>query len=528
MEAAGVHSAAGTASRCAWLALLVAPSITVFAPVNAWDIPPLQAMGVTLWALAALWGVLGPRFFYVATYPLALFGAVAMAGDFARHVNVLELLLLGAHDPREMAAALRPYAVSLAGLALALAVPVWAALRWRHPVRRRRGLWMATAAIATGALAFWAFGPGAMARAWPLNVVTVGVAQWGGRSDLVAATLPFALVDPRDPSASWHAHRLAGAAAPTETYVLVVGESVRADRLQACGGRSGLAPSTDTLVFCDVMASSSSTHTSVPLLVSRELPGAPARVSRDATFLRAFAEAGFRTAWLSVQERSIAWPDAQVQAYLPLHGTDRASLLPAVQRLLRDAPPRQLLVVHPYNAHFAYCDRADPANLLVPIDCRQLGSLPSRATRPAWLAAYDNAVHESLLFLDAVIRAADARGGEVFVLYVPDHGENLLDDDRELFQHALTEPTHWDTRVPMIVHANQAWRDRHPAQWQRLAANRAARVMHADVVPTLLGAAGIGYDEPRTNVADLTAVTPGPRKRLVLRHLGETTDGDLL
>jgi hypothetical protein len=80
----------------------------------------------------------------------------------------------------------------------------------------------------------------------------------------------------------------------------------------------------------------------------------------------------------------------------------------------------------------------------------------------------------------------------------------------------------------MIVHANEAWRRRHPAQWQRLAANRAARVMHADVVPTLLGAAGIRYEDARTNVVDLSNATPGPRTRFVLRRLGETTDGDQL
>lgn len=510
-----------------WLALTL-PAATVFLPTHQWDVHPLATFALSVGCLAALRLLAGHRGFLVLTYPLALFGVFAAGANLLRNADVLELIALGAVRPAEVAATLGPYAWALVATAALLAVLL--ALAWPRPDPRparwpRLPVW-AGLAVTAAALAWWA--PGAAARSWPINLVTVAAASALGRFDMLATTLPYAQVDPRDPHASWNARREAAGAPARETYLLVIGESVRADRLRACGGRAGWEAHTGPLVFCDVMASSSSTHTSVPLLVSRELPGGPLRVSRDATFLRAFEQAGFRTAWVSVQERAIAWPDAQDAAFVPLRGTDQASLLATVQQKLAAGGDKLVLVVHAYNAHYPYCDRYEPSQALVAVDCRSLGALPGAGNRAAWLAAYDNAVHESTRFLDRLYEVATARGGEVFLLYTSDHGENLLDDDRGLFQHALGEPSRWDTRVPAVVMANDAWRVRQPARWQRLRANLAQPAMHADMVPTLLGAAQIAYEEPRTTVVDLTRASPVRRTRLVVRRLGQAVDGDRL
>jgi glucan phosphoethanolaminetransferase (alkaline phosphatase superfamily) len=508
--------------------VLALPGATVFLPAHQWDVHPVAVFLASLASLAALRLLAGHRLFLLLTYPLALFGAFAVGAQVLRQVDVVELIALGAVRPPEVIAALRPYAWLVAGCAVLLvaaAALAWPARSGLPPLPARR-LWLGLVLAVLG-LAWWA--PGAASRSWPANLLAVTAAHASHRPDLIAAMLPYALVDPRDPGAGWNARREPGGHPTRETYVLVIGESVRADRLRPCGGRAGwAAPGEGRLVFCDVMAASSSTHLSVPLLVSRELPGGPVRVSRDATFLRAFEQSGFRTSWISVQERSIAWPDAQASVYLPLRGTDAAALLPALREQLARPHERQMIVVHAYNAHFPYCDRYDRSRALLAVDCGSLGNMPTPATRHAWLDAYDNAAHESMAFLQAVFEAADARGGEVFLVYTSDHGENLLDDARGLFQHALGEPSRWDTRVPLVVMANDAWRARQPDRWGQLRRNLQRPLMHADVVPTLLGAAQIAYDEPRATVADLTRLAPRPRERLVVRRLGRTVDGDRL
>jgi arylsulfatase A-like enzyme len=60
----------------------------------------------------------------------------------------------------------------------------------------------------------------------------------------------------------------------------------------------------------------------------------------------------------------------------------------------------------------------------------------------------------------------------------------------------------WDTQVPALMWANKAWRRHHAAAWSALEAGRPLPIMHMDLVPTLLGAAGIRYEEPRADVVD--------------------------
>src|SRR5205085_1522366 len=105
-----------------------------------------------------------------------------------------------------------------------------------------------------------------------------------------------------------------------------------------------------------------------------------------------------------------------------------------------------------------------------------------------------------------------------------DHGENLLDVDRTLFGHALRRPTRWTMRVPAIFWANRAWQEAHPAEWRMLQANATQPLMHADMVPTLLAAAGIRYEDRRRLPANLLAAPVPPRARVVQKSLGFTVD----
>jgi len=98
----------------------------------------------------------------------------------------------------------------------------------------------------------------------------------------------------------------------------------------------------------------------------------------------------------------------------------------------------------------------------------------------------------------------------------------MLDDARGLTDHALKVPTLWDTHVPLVLWANESWRSAHPMQWQSLEDNRGAALMHMDVAPTLLGAAGIAYAEPRREPVDLTAKPVPPRERFTQVRAGQT------
>ena len=512
-----------------WGAILLMPALWIFWSTHIWDLEATFLVAATAAFFGLLRAILGLRVFLVLTYVPALFGFLAVGADSLRDVNLLEMALIRP-DPLESWPVIQPYVLWIALAAVLFAAPIW--MLFRTPstrTARRKRPWATLATLTVASVIGGAVFHDTVLRAWPLNVISVAAASAIGRDDFISTASPYAATDPRSASASWGASRLPGLHPQKETYILIIGETMRADRLGACGGQKQVAMQHEAIIYCDVTSGSSSTHTSVPLLVSREMPGGAFRVSKDATFMKAFEEAGFHTYWLAVQERGIAWPDARTDMFLATKRTDRESLLPSLGWVLAQDAPKKLIVVHTYGAHFSYCDRYDPATAAFQADCSKLSKLPDDSTLPDFLRAYDNAVVESLRFVDAAISETAQAGGSSFVMYTADHGENLLDDGRKLFQHALKDPTRWDTTVPAIMWASDEWRAGNSARWDRLRANHEAKAMHADLVPTLLHSAAISYVEERKEAVDLGSMSPAAdRTRWVMRRLGEKVDGDRL
>jgi glucan phosphoethanolaminetransferase (alkaline phosphatase superfamily) len=513
--------------RLLWLLLLILPAASSTSATEPWDIDSRTLFGLSCWLVVATRLVLPARWFFPLSLPVALAAVVCMGADFLRHADVLELgLQWRTFKPEEVRATLQPYAGIVALGGLLLIGWCWACTRGPDTRRFVRALPIG-AAVVTVALAL-VLPKVAWVRAWPLNAVLVAATAATHSQALLAALQPaLSTVDPRDPNATWHARATSTAA--RQTLVFIVGESVRADFLRECHGPERVrGAGAGALVACDVTSGSDATHTSVPLLISREMPGRPFRVSRDATFERAFQEAGFETHWIGDQGNSLAWPDAQFQAYPDYKTSDEAALGPPLAKALARPAPRKAIVLHAYNAHDPYCSRFDPAQAPYPVDCERLRGMPEAADAKALRVSYADAVDASLRFVDSVIDTLRNEPGEAFLLFTPDHGDNLYDDPRQLYGHAMRNPTRWDVRVPAIFWANDAWRAAHPRQWANLQAQAAAPLMHADMVPTFLAAGGVVYDEPRTLAIDLLDASVPARRRTIQRALGATVDWDAL
>lgn len=509
-----------------WFLLFMIPVVTTLSSVDSWDISPWYLVAVSTWYILFAASLLGRNTFVLVTFPVVLLGIVVVVGDFHRNVNVLELMTaFDTYSTAELLQSIAPYRY---WLVLLLAVLIFVAVgvrissatygvRWRYRI----------ALAAVGLVLALSLPASSWIRAWPATVLSVAFAQQAGDQSLLAALLPFASVDPREGSQPWDARREIEIDVP-ELYVLVIGESVRPERLAECGGRPGvhaLAP--EAIVYCDVLAGSSSTYTSVPLLISRDIPGLDRRIPRDASFISAFKRLGFSSWWLTTQQISIAWPEVHHQR--SRNGKyDRDRLMPLVEEALASDATKKLLVLHAYNAHFNYADRYPPEEAAFPVTLDLNNRLIEREHLDEWWNAYDNAVSESMKFLDSLIARIDREPGHVFLLYTSDHGENMLDDDRDLTDHALNFPTIWDTRVPAVVWANARWRNDKAEKFAYLLRNRERPLMHLDLIPTLLGAADIVYPDARELPVDLTTAVVGNRTRFVQKRLGEiVTEADL-
>jgi glucan phosphoethanolaminetransferase (alkaline phosphatase superfamily) len=513
---------AGAVAELLWLLLLILPAAVALPATLSWSRADVALAVGPLWLCIAARLLFPGRGFFVATLPLVALGVLHAGASALRGVDLLDLALQWrTYSTSEFEAALGPFVPMLAGVAvLLLAI---GALAWRlGPQRQLRTGTRRKVAAATLVAAL--FVPSSdWIRIWPVQPVIVAAAALPESPWLARRLFPQASIDnPRDPLATWNASRVAGAPV-AETVVLVIGEAVRSDYLAECGGPSHVRRlGSGALVACDMTSGADSTAMSVPLLVSRELPGHAQRVSSDPTFLHALKESGFETHWYDVQNHQIAYPDADHQDFAAHIGRDSALLMPRLAAALARPAALKGIVLHANNAHDPYCDRFDPASAPYAVDCARVASTWDQESLREKRLAYADAVDASVAFLNEVIAELDRRSEPVFLAYSPDHGEGLMDDSRGIALHALREATSWDTHVPAVFWANRAWRDAHPRQWAHLASQANQPLMHVDLVPTLLDAAGVRYDEPRGLAVDLLARDVPARQRFVQAAPGRT------
>jgi len=509
----------------AWLLLLIVPAATTLAESGNGDVRESVLFFVSCWLIVGLRLLVTHRLFCLLTFPAALAGVLCTGASFLRHVDLLELTIQWrSYSALDIAGALRPYAWIVTGVVvgvLALCAAVYRhaaspAVRWRQR--------LAVAAVTAGLAV--ALPATTWVRAWPLNALLVGVTVATGSNALARSLFPQASSGgPRDPNARWHAVRRADAPR-AETVVFVIGETVRADYLRECRGPDRVRPfAAGSLVACDVVSGSDATMSSVPLMVSREMPGQRVPVSNDATFARALGEAGFETHWFGVQGPAVAWADAEdLQFPAVTDAGDIPMLLPPLASALSGAAPLKAVVLHANNAHDPYCARYDPAHAPYAAACLGVGVQPNASNIGQVRHDYANAVDASVGFVNAVIAQLERRPEPAFLVFSPDHGENLLDDGRLFWGHALRRPTRWDTRVPAVFWANAAWRSAHADGWKHLASQIDRPLMHADLVPTIMAAADVRYDEPRAAAVDLLAHDVPPRRRIVQQSYGMVVD----
>ena len=292
-----------------------------------------------------------------------------------------------------------------------------------------------------------------------------------------------------------------------EVYVLVIGETLRAENLALYGYDRpttphllAIADTTDCLaVYRDALTMSNTTHKSVPLLLTDI-----GNLEWDSLYVRkglisAFNEAGFKTAFFSNQRRNNSFIDflgseAQEVKFtkdnLPLTANvyDEKLLDLLDERLKRLRPNEKLLVVlHCYGSHFDYVDRY-PASIADGSDTNYPEA--AKSYRRQLVNAYDNTVRYCDYILASVISRLQNRNA--VMLYTSDHGEDIYDDSRNRFLHASPIPTFYHLHVPLIAWSSTGWQQRYPDKWQQMRAHASLPVSTGRVMyHTLLDLAGI-------------------------------------
>lgn len=267
-----------------------------------------------------------------------------------------------------------------------------------------------------------------------------------------------------------------------EIYVLVIGETARADNFGIYGYQRNTTPRLSAMrselaIYRDAITMSNTTHKSVPLLLTAV--GSQddfTQAYRSKGLISAFRQAGYRTVWVSNQRRNHSLIDflgceaehvTFIKDGLPIAANRHDDeLLPAIgKELAQYHGGKMLLVVHCYGSHFNYSDRYPAQDSRFKPD--HVISADAHE-RPTLLNAYDNTIVHEDRVLSSIIGAVAQKHVAAGLIYVSDHGEDIFDDARQRFLHASPLPTYWQLRVPYVVWTSAEYRAQFPAKWQAL------------------------------------------------------------
>jgi glucan phosphoethanolaminetransferase (alkaline phosphatase superfamily) len=175
-------------------------------------------------------------------------------------------------------------------------------------------------------------------------------------------------------------------------------------------------------------------------------------------------------------------------------------------------------VFHTMGSHFAFENRYPPER-------RHFSAQAAASKREHLVNTYDDSIRYTDHFLAEVIARLEARPDvRSAMLFVSDHGENLLDDERELFGHAMG--TAYDLRTAGFFWYSDALARARPDAIEGVHANARRRVSTANVFHTLADLGGIEADEVDLSKSLLRATLADRRRLFTCR--GAVADYDAL
>ncbi|MBR2146999.1 MAG: sulfatase-like hydrolase/transferase [Muribaculaceae bacterium] len=292
-----------------------------------------------------------------------------------------------------------------------------------------------------------------------------------------------------------------------EIYVLVIGETSRADNWSLYGYRRNTNPGCSAIdglvVYRDALTMSNTTHKSVPTIMSSAGNEAYDSLYYRKGIITAFKEAGYKTAFYSNQQRNHSFIDAfGSEAQEVKFLKDKVSLMElrvsnfddelvdcVKKRLEQYDGGKLFIVVHMYGSHFNYKDRY-PRNEAYFKPDNVISA--ERVYRRELINAYDNTIRNTDKVLANIIRAVEAKGVNSAVVFTSDHGEDIFDDSRGRFLHASPIPTYYQLRVPLLVWTSRSFAEQYPEAVANLKAHNQMPVSTNMVVfHTLLDLSGI-------------------------------------
>jgi glucan phosphoethanolaminetransferase (alkaline phosphatase superfamily) len=304
--------------------------------------------------------------------------------------------------------------------------------------------------------------------------------------------------------------------ATRQIYVLVIGETARADHFQLNGYAREPAPmflaGQENLVpLTNILTPWTFTRLAVPVMLT-PVPSRPnAGRNHTRSIVSAFREAGFRSYWISNQQ-PVGMRETEVSHYareadeaIFLNVSMRAmhsdghydeKLLVPLESFLRRRESKQFFVLHLLGSHDGYEKRYPPGFDFFKPSLRSLADSDhhDRRNKREVLNSYDNAMRYTDFVLSKLIEALKKEHAVSTLIYAADHGETLFDGECQRSGHGSSGKQEFP--VAAMVWVSNEHKAHWPAKFAQLSAHSSAPITTESILPTALDLAAIVTDRP--------------------------------
>jgi glucan phosphoethanolaminetransferase (alkaline phosphatase superfamily) len=289
-----------------------------------------------------------------------------------------------------------------------------------------------------------------------------------------------------------------------QIYVLVIGESSRRDHWQLFGYQRETNPElshiANLITVPDMVTSWPATIMAVPLAITRK-PITDANLGwKEASVLRAMAEAGYNTYWISNQLVLGEYESpVSIYAYEAKHvsflnhaswNTSKSydeALISPLGEAIKQSSEDLFIVLHTLGSHTNYSYR-------YPMSYKRFSPGTSDPGYEDRYARINNDYDNSILYTDhvlaSVIDTLKQSNAVTAMLYESDHGEDLPSAACNLSAHGNETP--YDFRIPALLWFSTSYAALFPERISAFRENATKRTLSADTFASLLDMAGVG------------------------------------
>lgn len=316
-----------------------------------------------------------------------------------------------------------------------------------------------------------------------------------------------------------------------EIIVFVIGETARYGNFGINGYKRNTTPRlskrANLVSFDSTYAIANLTTVSVPFILSRATPQTTEILNKEKSVVEAFKEAGYHTAWIANQSfgNKLLMPissSCDYTHYLPVDIQNNQNrdikLLDYLTPLVDESKGQQFIILHSLGCHFKYNCRYPKefaqfqpdlnsetyvTEILDKYNLRKLEDVSGKLNNQPLLTklktilvnSYDNAILYTDFFLDSTIQVLENTGKSCMLVYIGDHGENLLDDDRHMFLHGTYSGSSYEYHVPMMVWYSNKYKRLHPQKIAALKRNKTKQISSMVIFHSLIDMANIRYPQ---------------------------------